>query len=427
MTSGPDSSTHAIPRFAHAVDAALDKVQTSSAAFMSASDKADALITLAKVESRLAALRMRVLAASDEVGENGAFRGVTDFLAHELRADGGPIAADRALAVELDRRWVHVAEAFAAGSLSVAKVRIIVAALEQLALDPDVPAEVLESAEQHLVSDAVEFSPKQLRRLARRILDVVAPHISEDREAKCLAAEEARALRRLSLTFREAPDGLEGVTEIVARVPSASGARLRTYLEAFTAPRHLPATAAAEDALGTYVPYKERLGYAFCSLLERLDPARMPAHGGTATSVFVTISYDDLKRDLGIGVMGGSLAGETTVTAGHVRRLACTANLIPVVLGTNSEILDLGRTARLFSQAQHKAMALRDKGCRAEGCTIPAAWCEAHHFRQPWSRGGRTDLADGKLMCCFHHHRAHDDRYLHIELPNGDVRFSRRR
>ena len=43
-------------------------------------------------------------------------------------------------------------------------------------------------------------------------------------------------------------------------------------------------------------------------------------------------------------------------------------------------------------------MAIRDKECTADGCSIPAAWCEAHHHRKPWSKGGRTDLADGKLL-----------------------------
>lgn len=256
---------------------------------------------------------------------------------------------------------------------------------------------------------------------------MIAPHICEAREAKRLAAEEVHALRSMSLTFREEPDGLTGITEIIARVPTAAAARLRTYLEAFTAPRHLAMTGSTADPLGTYLPYKERLAYAFCSLLERIDPAQMPEHGGTATSVFVTISYEDLKKELAVGLANAGLEGETAITAGNVRRLACTANLIPVVLGTDSEILDLGRSARLFSQAQRKAMTLRDKKCRAEGCTIPATWCEAHHFREPWSRGGRTDLADGKLLCSFHHHRSHDDRYLHTELPNGDVRFNRRR
>ena len=45
---------------------------------------------------------------------------------------------------------------------------------------------------------------------------------------------------------------------------------------------------------------------------------------------------------------------------------------------------------------------------------------------RPWLHGGKTDLADGKLLCNWHHHRAHYDRYVHTELPNGDVRFSHR-
>lgn len=87
---------------------------------------------------------------------------------------------------------------------------------------------------------------------------------------------------------------------------------------------------------------------------------------------------------------------------------------------------DLGRSSRLFSRAKRKAMALRDRHCRAEGRTVPATWCAAHHHRTPWSHGGRTDLADGLLLCRWHHHRAHDDRYRHPRLPDGDLRYIRR-
>ena len=70
-------------------------------------------------------------------------------------------------------------------------------------------------------------------------------------------------------------------------------------------------------------------------------------------------------------------------------------------------------------------MAVRDRHCRADGCEVPAAWCEAHHH-DPWSRGGRTDLADGALLCSFHHHRAHDRRYDMRAMANGDLRYHRR-
>ena len=90
------------------------------------------------------------------------------------------------------------------------------------------------------------------------------------------------------------------------------------------------------------------------------------------------------------------------------------------------EILDLGRTRRLFSPAQRKALAIRDRHCRAQGCDIPAAWCEAHHAKNPWAKHGNTDLADGLLLCSFHHHRAHDPTWDTRHHPNGTTTFHRR-
>ncbi len=130
----------------------------------------------------------------------------------------------------------------------------------------------------------------------------------------------------------------------------------------------------------------------------------------------VTISLDSLRQDLACG---------EDISATEARRLACTARIIPVVLGGKGEILDLGRTRRLYNPAQRKAMRLRDKQCRAEGCSTPATWCEAHH-EKPWSQGGRTDLNDGVLLCSWHHHRAHDRRFAADRLANGDIRFHRR-
>src|SRR5690606_6958706 len=112
--------------------------------------------------------------------------------------------------------------------------------------------------------------------------------------------------------------------------------------------------------------------------------------------------------------------------AAQARRLACSARIIPAVLGSNSEILDLGRGQRLFSKAQRRALLPRDKTCRAQGCDIPGTWSEAHHM-VPWSQGGATDLENSALLCSKHHHRAHDTSYDMTRLTNGDIRFARRR
>lgn len=89
-------------------------------------------------------------------------------------------------------------------------------------------------------------------------------------------------------------------------------------------------------------------------------------------------------------------------------------------------MLDLGRSRRFFTGPQRKALTLMHACCQAEGCTVPASQAEFHHSGDPWSKGGRTDLAEGMVLCSWHHHRIHDPAYASSRLPNGDVRFHRR-
>jgi hypothetical protein len=200
---------------------------------------------------------------------------------------------------------------------------------------------------------------------------------------------------------------------------------LRTYLDAFASPRVTArevSTGSTTD--GERMPYPRRLGLAFCALLEHLDPQNLPHHGGDATTVIVTMTLDQLRAELATAGVGE--AELANLSADEARRLACTAQIVPAVLGGDSEILDLGRTRRLFSPAQRKALRLRDQRCRAEGCTIPATWTEAHHL-QSWHTGGPTDLTNAILLCSHHHHRAHDSGYDFERLADGDLRFYRRR
>ena len=63
--------------------------------------------------------------------------------------------------------------------------------------------------------------------------------------------------------------------------------------------------------------------------------------------------------------------------------------------------------------------------CAATGCERPYAWCELHH-RQPWAKGGRTDLANAVPLCHQHHRWIHDTGFNHQTMPDGSIRFSRR-
>ncbi|MET1060809.1 MAG: DUF222 domain-containing protein [Nocardioides sp.] len=416
------SGRHPVLACADAVEDALKDVAGVEPAFMSIGDKAEALVRLTRLADQVESLRLRVMAVSDDVAAEDGARSVAAWLSPRVTGDYGPAAASEHLATALDGRWRRVGAAVADGRVSVAAARVVVRALEELPAEVD--AELRDRAEAHLVGEAERYTPQQLRRLGTKVLEVIAPETYDDHERRRLEAAMRRAEATTRVTLRDRGDGS---VDVRARVPEATAVRLRTYLEAFGSPRHDDAggrsgAALLDPATGRRLPHDRVLGLAFCSLLEALDPALLPAHGGAATQVVVTMPLVGLQAGTGVGI----LADGTPVTAGDARRLACTAAIIPAVLGGASEVLDLGRSRRLFSTAQRKALALAHPQCQADGCTVPATWCEAHHARDPWSCGGRTDLADGTLLCGWHHRRAHDDRYDLRRLPNGDFRFHRR-
>ena len=315
------------------------------------------------------------------------------------------------LAEGLDGRGPALAGAYAAGAVSTEQVQVIGRALDDLPrdLDPD----LRQRAEEHLVAQAAHFPPRDLRVLGCRVLEVIAPDVAEEHDAKLLEREEQAAWDRASITRRHLGNGS---SRAVVTLPDAAMDRWLAHLHAFTSPRrhgHVPAD--------ERVPYPRQLAHAFIALLERIPEDWLPQHGGTTTTVVVTIDEDKLTQQLATA----GLTTGTPITAGEARRLACGAGILPAVLNGRSQPLDLGRAKRLFTPGQRKALAVRDRRCRAEGCDVPAAWCEAHHT-QPWGRGGLTNLEDGLLLCSFHHHRAHDNRYDLRTLPNGDTRFHRR-
>jgi hypothetical protein len=90
-----------------------------------------------------------------------------------------------------------------------------------------------------------------------------------------------------------------------------------------------------------------------------------------------------------------------------VRLRAAMALLPPVLGGSPTQPLEVGRASRVVQGAQRTALAVRDGGCVFPGCVRPLAWCEAHHLRH-WLDGGPTDLANLALLCRAHHRAVHE-------------------
>ena len=134
---------------------------------------------------------------------------------------------------------------------------------------------------------------------------------------------------------------------------------------------------------------------------------------GTAVTMVVTMPLATLECGVGPAYIDGV---DLPISAGTARRLAAEAEIIPAVLGTKSQPLDYGASARLFSEAQRRAMALRDGGC--VWCGAPPGWCEAAHLK-PWALTKETNLDNGALMCPGDHARFDRERW-ELEWRDGE-------
>ena len=414
---GEETRDHVIARFSGAALRAFERVATAPAWSMSPAEQRTTLLELDRLTSALAELRLRLLAAADK-GDVGAECGASStagWVAHATRQVRPSVSSDVRLAKALDERFELTRAAMASGRVNPDQARVIVHAVDDL--PDDLEPEWRARAEAHLVESAGEVDAKTLRILGRRILDVLDPDAADEHEGRKLEDEERRARRATYLNLRDNGDGTHSGT---FKIPDLHAAMLTKALQALAAPRRV-GEARYDPASGRKRPYAELLGQAFCELVERYPTDRLPSAGGNNASIVVTIPWDFLLRGIG----AATLDDGTRISAAEARRLACDAGIIPLVLGGESEPLDIGRERRFHTRHQRLALAHRDRGCRADGCDRPPSWTEAHH-EMPWSRGGPTDLAHGGLRCFHHHQLEHDDAYDKTMLPNGRIRYHRR-
>jgi hypothetical protein len=109
-----------------------------------------------------------------------------------------------------------------------------------------------------------------------------------------------------------------------------------------------------------------------------------------------------------------------------VRRLACDADIIPVVLNGQGVPIDVGRSKRLATAHQRRALGAFYDSCAIPECQVKFAHCEPHHIEY-WENGGNTDMNNLVPLCSRHHHAAHeggwklrldpDTRELTVDLP----------
>jgi hypothetical protein len=134
----------------------------------------------------------------------------------------------------------------------------------------------------------------------------------------------------------------------------------------------------------------------------------------------VTLNLDTLRTGIGTATLDDG----APLSAATARRLACDAAILPAVLNTTSQVLDLGRERRLITGPLRRALVLRDRGCAFPGCDRPPRWCDAHHITH-WANGGPTNLNNAVLLCGHHHRLAHHSQWrITINPADGHPDFT---
>ncbi|MBG6095898.1 HNH endonuclease signature motif containing protein [Nocardioides luteus] len=400
-----------------AIESALRDLLSSDPVYWRTDQKKDLLERLEKLQAQQAALKLRVLTSAGDIAEQTGAKDAAGWMRTELLVDTAVARSQIKLAASV-AKYEFVSAGLAEGVVSPDKARVITLALDKIDADPVASAEDLMLAEKLLVDYATRLTANELRIVGKRILREIDPARFEDAEAKALLAEEERAQQKTALRVWDNHDGTIGFDGVL---PVSVGMRFKRLVEAYAQPRKQRLI----DKGAPLPPWERLMGQGFARLLETIDPASLPRHGGDATTINVMISLAELRKDLGIATLGYDETNGTTISAAEARKLACNATIIPWVLGGDGEVLDAGRASRFFQPIQRKALRLQQKCCQAEGCDMPPEWCDAHHLN-PWAAGGKTDLKDGALLCLHHHRLAHNPAYFHERLPDGTIRFTRR-
>jgi hypothetical protein len=260
-----------------------------------------------------------------------------------------------------------------------------------------------------------------------RVVDVV----DEVRLAGLALTATASQLARMMSGFRTA-DGLrisqqtqrtvswhereDGMIEFRARLPKEEAAVLLVAIDTAKdqfgppPPKPDPCGEKSEPApgVGTYGKADALVDVA----RGFLNTTPEDRSGEDRTLVVVTVSTENLTREdvpAGTAQPGQAVChieGVGSIEAATAQKLACDSPLLGAIIDKHGKVLALGRTRRLVSKAQRRALIIRDQMCQYPGCH-QTRHLKAHHVL-PWALGGRTDLDNLVLLCQWHHTAVHE-------------------
>ena len=280
----------------------------------------------------------------------------------------------------------HVAEAFADGRLDLTVAAALARTLRKVA--PALAADELLELERQLVERTQEgYTADELLAYLRQVPDFADPDGAGKRFDEQVA--KASVIKKGKLD--------NGLTRWVLDLDALTNGFLEAALDANTAITRFRLTMSDDEGhVGDddRRPLAQRRVDGLARLAKRAVKDDDGQVAGTAVTLLVTMTEEALTTGLGSATLLGC---DENIPASIARMLAAEAEIIPVVLRGKSQVLDLGTARRFFTEAQRRAMALRDRGCAGPCCDNPLAWCDAAHIRPAGS--GPTSIENGILLC----------------------------
>ncbi|BCB75747.1 HNH endonuclease signature motif containing protein [Phytohabitans flavus] len=385
----------------------VGKCATASVWTLSDDELVDSLDTIHQALQTLTAAQLHLIREIDgrglPIAQHASSTAVWLRERHRISIHAAKRLADLARAVD-ERAALDTA--LIAGAVNAEQATVIATTVRDL--PADLGADLVDEAEAVLIGQAEQFEPTILRKAGQRILAHVAPEIADARDAAALQWQEARAWQTRAFQLTRLGDGRVRVTGWLDEVGAAT---VNAALDPLCAPRH------DDDEPRTPGQRRADALVEVCDLATRTE--QLPDNGGQRPHVTVTVPFELLEQQFGIGVLdtGGRLSPT------QVRQLACDAQIIPAVLDGDGQVLDLGRTRRLITGSLRRALELRDRGCAFPGCDRPPRWCDGHHI-QSWADGGPTSLHNSVLLCRYHHRIIHRGQWtVRLCVEDGRPEF----
>ena len=212
--------------------------------------------------------------------------------------------------------------------------------------------------------------------------------------------EHARRQRRY-LRFTDTGDGM---TRVDGLLPTYE-ARIVS-----NAAKHIAGDPFADDRSP-----EQRLADGLVMLADAYNKGSITG-GRDNANIIITIDLDTFNN----GKPGaGYTANGDIIPTEIIRQMVPNATLQRLLLG-DSVPLDLGRTRRLASDHQYRALLARDGGCRHPDCNIPATWCQVDHILEWDADDGPTDL-QWLILWCFYHHKYRHSPRVRLEGDANDL------